>query len=82
MSIEAYEKKGEIIVLISDTGEGIAAKDMPKIKTKFYKANHTRRGSGIGLAVANEIVEMHGGSLTINSELGKGTTVMIVLPTA
>ncbi len=82
VSIEAYEKKGEIIVLISDTGEGIAAKDMPKIKTKFYKANHTRRGSGIGLAVANEIVEMHGGSLTINSELGKGTTVMIVLPTA
>lgn len=80
VSIEAYEKKGEIVVLISDTGVGISNDDLPKIKTKFYKANHTRRGSGIGLAVASEIVEMHGGNLIINSELGKGTTVMITLP--
>lgn len=80
VSIEAYAEKGNIIVLISDTGVGISAEDLPKVKTKFYKANHTRRGSGIGLAVANEIIEMHGGSLIINSELGKGTTVMITLP--
>ncbi len=78
--IDAYERKGEVIVIIADNGVGIEKKDLPKIKTKFYKANHTRRGSGIGLAVANEIVEMHQGSLTINSEVGKGTTVMIVLP--
>ncbi len=78
--IEAYERKGEVIVVVQDTGVGIDKKDLPKIKTKFYKANHTRRGSGIGLAVANEIIEMHSGSLTISSELGKGTTVMIVLP--
>ena len=78
--IEAYERKGEVIVVVQDTGVGIDKKDLPKIKTKFYKANHTRRGSGIGLAVANEIIEMHSGSLTITSEVGKGTTVMIVLP--
>lgn len=80
VSVEAYEKKGEIVVLVSDTGVGISQEDLPKVKTKFYKANQTRRGSGIGLAVANEIVEMHGGSLIINSKLGKGTTVMITLP--
>ncbi len=80
VSVEAFEKNKEIVVLISDTGVGIAPQDLPKVKTKFYKANHTRRGSGIGLAVANEIVEMHGGNLTINSELGKGTTVRITLP--
>lgn len=80
VSVEAYEQKGEIVVLVSDTGVGISQEDLPKVKTKFYKANQTRRGSGIGLAVANEIVEMHGGSLAIDSKLGKGTTVMITLP--
>lgn len=80
VSIEAYAEKGNVIVLISDTGVGISAEDLPKVKQKFYKANQTRRGSGIGLAVANEIVEMHGGNLIINSELSKGTTVMIQLP--
>lgn len=80
VTVEATQVKGEIVILISDTGVGIAQEDLPKVKTKFYKANHTRRGSGIGLAVANEIVEMHGGSLIINSEIGKGTTVQITLP--
>ena len=80
VSVEAYEKKGDIVVLISDTGVGISAEDLPKVKTKFYKANQTRRGSGIGLAVADEIVNMHGGSLIVNSKLGTGTTVMITLP--
>lgn len=80
VSIEAYAEKGSDIVLISDTGVGISSEDLPKVKQKFYKANHTQRGSGIGLAVADEIVEMHGGKLIINSEVGKGTTVMITLP--
>ncbi|MBQ8622930.1 MAG: HAMP domain-containing histidine kinase [Oscillospiraceae bacterium] len=80
VTVEALQVKSDVVILISDTGVGIAAEDLPKIKTKFYKANHTRRGSGIGLAVANEIVEMHGGSIIINSEIGKGTTVQISLP--
>lgn len=80
VAVEAYAEKGSVIVLVSDTGVGISAEDLPKVKEKFYKANQTRRGSGIGLAVANEIIEMHGGNLIVNSELGKGTTVMITLP--
>ena len=70
----------QIQVRISDNGVGISAADLPKVKTKFFKANHTRRGSGIGLAVANEIIAMHHGKLDIQSELGKGTTVIITLP--
>ena len=55
---------------------------MPKIKTKFYKANHTRRGSGVGLAVADEIISMHGGKISIASEENIGTTVKITIPVA
>ena len=69
-----------VIIAVSDTGLGIAQSDLPKVKAKFYKANSTRRGSGIGLAVADEIIFMHGGSLDIESELGVGTTVTITLP--
>lgn len=80
VSVEAYEQGGEICISVSDTGIGISKEDLPKIKTKFFKANHTRRGSGIGLAVADEIIERHNGRLMINSEQGVGTTVMITLP--
>lgn len=78
--VEAIERHGNIIVSVSDTGCGIKASDLPKVKTKFYKPNHTRRGSGIGLAVADEIIREHGGSLDIASEEGIGTTVTITLP--
>lgn len=80
VSIEAYEQDNEICISISDTGIGISKEDLPKVKTKFFKANQTRRGSGIGLAVADEIISRHNGTLTINSEEGIGTTVMITLP--
>lgn len=81
VTIQAVQSdQGHIEIAVSDTGCGISPQDLPKIKTKFYKANHTRRGSGIGLAVADEIVTMHGGTLEIFSEEGKGTTVIITLP--
>lgn len=70
-----------ISISVKDNGCGISAADLPKIKTKFFKANHTKRGSGIGLAVADEIITMHHGSLTIESEEHVGTTVTIILPT-
>ena len=81
VTIMAYESSGKVIVMVTDTGCGIKKSDLAKVKTKFYKANHTRRGSGIGLAVADEIISMHGGSMDITSEgEGKGTTVVITLP--
>ena len=73
-------KQDEITIHIADTGIGIKKEDLSQIKTKFYKANSTRRGSGIGLAVADNIVSMHGGHLDISSEEGVGTTVSITLP--
>ena len=69
-----------VIISVKDTGCGIAAEDLPKVKQKFFKANSTKRGSGIGLAVVDEIVSMHGGYLEVNSELGKGTEVTVMFP--
>ena len=71
----------DIVITISDNGCGIPAADLPKVKQKFYKANQTVRGSGIGLAVADEIVKLHNGTLDIDSTENVGTTVTIVLPT-
>ena len=67
-------------VAISDTGVGIAAADLDRVKEKFYKANKTVRGSGIGLAVADEIMKQHNGFLLVDSTEGIGTTVTVVLP--
>jgi len=75
---ESYETK--LIISISDNGCGISARDIPKVKTRFFKANNSVRGSGIGLAVADEIIMMHEGTLIVESEQGKGTTVKITLP--
>ena len=81
-SVDISVEKGTdtLTISVADTGIGIAASDLPKVKAKFYKADNTRRGSGIGLAVADEIISMHGGTLDIDSVLGKGTTVTITLP--
>lgn len=70
-----------LCITVKDNGCGIKAADLPKIKTKFFKANHSKRGSGIGLAVADEIITMHHGSLNITSQENVGTTVEIILPT-
>ncbi|MBR1592874.1 MAG: HAMP domain-containing histidine kinase [Ruminococcus sp.] len=81
VTIKAFERDGNVVVSVTDTGVGIKKSDLSKVKTKFYKANHTRRGSGIGLAVADEIITLHGGTLDITSQgEGLGTTVTISLP--
>ncbi len=69
-----------LVVSISDTGAGISPDDLPHVKEKFYKANTLVRGSGIGLAVADEIIRLHNGEIDIDSVFGEGTTVRITIP--
>lgn len=80
IDVSAREKNGFVTVEISDTGCGIPAEHLPNVKKKFYKANQLVRGSGIGLAVADEIVSLHGGKLDLQSQEGEGTQVSISLP--
>ena len=80
ITIKANLSGSDIAIIVEDTGLGIKETDLPRVREKFFKANSTRRGSGIGLAVANEIITMHSGSLLITSKEHIGTKVMILLP--
>ena len=65
---------------VRDQGRGIAPEDLQNVKLKFFKAKNSVRGSGIGLAVVDEIVTALGGTTEIASTLGQGTTVSVTLP--
>lgn len=82
VEIKVAVEEGFIRITVSDTGVGIAAKDIDRVKEKFYKANKTVRGSGIGLAVADEIIKQHKGLLFLESEENVGTVVTALLPVA
>ncbi|HXO94913.1 MAG TPA: ATP-binding protein, partial [Candidatus Acidoferrum sp.] len=69
-------------VNVSDNGYGIAAEHLPRVFDRFYRAESSRSsdGAGLGLALVKSIVELHGGSATIHSEAGHGTTVTLRFP--
>ena len=71
-----------VVVRIRDFGPGIPEDEIPLVKKKFYKGSSSVRGTGIGLAVCDEIVEMHGGTLTLENAQGGGTLVTVRLPAA
>ncbi|MBQ8203954.1 MAG: HAMP domain-containing histidine kinase [Clostridia bacterium] len=73
-------EEGCVRIVVKDTGVGIPAADLDHVKEKFFKSNKTVRGSGIGLAVADEIIKQHQGLLFLESTEGVGTAVTIVLP--
>lgn len=72
-------------VTIADNGTGIAAEHLPHIFARFYRVDASRgdavRGTGLGLAICRSIVESHGGRILIESQVDRGTTVTVVLPT-
>ena len=82
VKVELTTAGGSAVIAVADTGIGIAPEELPRVKDRFYKGKSSRRGSGIGLAVADEIINMHGGSLKLTSRKGEGTTVTITLPLA
>jgi PAS domain S-box-containing protein len=73
-----------ITVHISDTGIGIPAEDLDQLFERFYRVNKDRSratgGSGLGLAISKQIVEMHGGGISVESEVGRGSTFLVQLP--
>lgn len=80
ISVTAQIIAGNLVICFSDSGCGISAEDIPHIKERFYRANLSVHGTGIGLAVADEIISMHGGTLEIESKLDIGTTITVSFP--
>lgn len=74
-------KRGDsVLVRIEDTGCGIPKEDILKVTQRFFKGNNVVSGSGLGLAICDEIIKLHNGEMNIESTVGKGTAVDIVLP--
>ena len=77
----SYEND-HVLIRIRDFGPGIPEDEIPLVKKKFYKGSSSVRGTGIGLAVCDEIVQMHNGTLTLENAQGGGTLVTVCLPAA
>jgi len=86
ITVAATKQDNWVEVSVSDTGEGIPAADLPNIFERFYRVDKSRAratgGSGLGLTIARRLVEAHGGKITVQSRVGKGSRFSFTLPIA
>ena len=88
VDLAAHVRGDRVEVTVSDTGPGIAAADVPHLFDRFYQSRQSvapstgAGGKGLGLAIVKRIAELHGGEVRVNSEMGRGTRVTLVLPVA
>ena len=80
IDVSVAQEGEDAVIRIRDYGSGIPEEELPHVKYKFYKGSSKARGSGIGLAVCEEIVTRHEGRLDIGNAQGGGCLVTIVLP--
>jgi signal transduction histidine kinase len=82
--VSASAEKGRLNVAVTDTGIGIAEDELERVFEKFYRSRNPQaakvKGSGLGLTIARDIARLHGGDVTVESELGKGSTFTLTLP--
>jgi signal transduction histidine kinase len=78
----SYQDDGEVVIEVSDTGQGIAPEDLKKIYDPFFTTKGVGSGTGLGLAVSYGIVQEHSGSIEARSEIGNGTTFRLTFPIA
>jgi len=84
IKVRLEEKDGAAVFTVRDTGVGIPQDELPRVFERFHRVEGTRgrsfEGSGIGLALVQELVKLHGGTISVASEVGKGTTFRLVIP--
>ncbi len=84
ISLVATQQGNRVLLTVQDNGVGIAPDKLPYIFDRFYRGDEARQASegesGLGLAIAKSLVELHGGAISVESTLGEGTTFVISLP--
>lgn len=82
ISVNAERRDSHVTVSVSDTGQGIPAEYLPHVFEKFMQVPGVQGGAGLGLAISQSIIEAHGGQISVQSEIGQGTTFTFTLPVA
>ncbi len=84
IEIITMNDKQNVIILVKDTGIGIGKQDIPHLFERFYKVDKARtrkdNSTGLGLSIVKKIIEIHRGTIMVESELGKGTVLQVTLP--
>ncbi len=80
VSLTVFVDKDCLVFHVEDSGCGISSEELPFVKEKFFKGKTSKSQTGLGLTICDEIIKMHNGSLTINSQLNMGTVVEVRLP--
>jgi two-component system phosphate regulon sensor histidine kinase PhoR len=82
--LRAEQMDGRVRISVADQGVGIPEADLPRIFERFYRADKGRSrelgGTGLGLSIVKHIAQLHGGSVEAQSDVGKGTTISVLLP--
>ncbi len=84
IDVSLRDEAGQVVLRVADTGVGIPADELPHVFERFHRGSdsraRSREGTGLGLALAAELVELHGGAVTVSSEPGVGSTFTVTLP--
>ena len=86
ISLSARKADGGVLFRVADTGPGIAAEHLPRIFERFYQVDTSlskaTKGLGLGLRIAKDLVQLHGGKIWVASQLGQGTSFYVEMPLA
>jgi signal transduction histidine kinase/DNA-binding response OmpR family regulator len=81
ITVRLHEERDEVVIQVEDTGIGIPSEDIPRLFEPFYRVGGSQSpGTGLGLPLSKEIVDLHKGQINVVSQVGKGTTIVIRLP--